>query len=271
MDISASILLGVLQGLTEFLPVSSSGHLVLMQNLFGIREPEMLFDTALHAGTLVSVIVYFRLDLKAMFWETCRLSADFSRHRCTRADILKNPHASLFLWTVVGTLPTAVIGLLFRVPLENLFSSGTTTGFMLLLTGGILFVSRWTREGTGRPDRIGFWSALAVGTAQGVAIIPGISRSGATIVCGLFCGVDRELAARFSFLLSIPAILGAVVLQFSVEGVRGVGIYPLLAGFIASLGTGLFALWLLMGLVRKGRIFYFAPYCWAVGLVAVFA
>jgi len=271
MDISLSILLGVLQGLTEFLPVSSSGHLVLAQNLFGIREPELLFDTALHAGTLVSVIVYFRLDLKAMFGETCRFAADFTRRRSARPDILKNPHASLLLWTVVGTLPTALIGLLFRAPLEELFSSRTTTGFMLLLTGGILFISRWAHEGTGRPDRIGFWSALAVGTAQGVAIIPGISRSGATIVCGLFCGVERELAARFSFLLSIPAILGAIALQFSVEEVRSVGMDALLAGFTASLATGLIALWLLMGLVRKGRISYFAPYCWAVGLIAVLA
>jgi undecaprenyl-diphosphatase len=269
MDIGVSILLGVLQGLTEFLPVSSSGHLVLAQNLFGIRKPELLFDTALHAGTLVSVIIYFRLDLKAMFWESCRFAADFCKHRCTWAEILKNPHASLSLWTVVGTIPTAVIGFLFRVPLEALFSSGTTTGFMLLFTGGILFISRWAHEGTGQPDRIGLWPALAVGTAQGVAIIPGISRSGATIVCGLFCGVDRELAARFSFLLSIPAILGAMVLQFSMEEFQGVGIGAIVAGFMASVGTGLIALRLLMGLVRKGRISYFAPYCWAVGLAAV--
>lgn len=271
MDITASILLGVLQGLTEFLPVSSSGHLVLVQNLLGIREPELLFDTALHAGTLVSVIIYFRLDLKAMFRETLRFAADFAGRRSAWTVILNNPHASLLIWTVVGTLPTALIGLLFRAPLEDLFSSKTTAGFMLLLTGGILFISRWTRESTRRPDRIGLWSALAVGTAQGVAIIPGISRSGTTIVCGLFCGLDRELAARFSFLLSIPAILGATVLQFSVEEVQGVGIHALLAGFLSSLGTGLIALWLLMGLVRKGQLSYFAPYCWAVGLVALLA
>jgi undecaprenyl-diphosphatase len=137
---------------------------------------------------------------------------------------------------------------------------------MLVFTGLILAITRIMPKGyTGRSS-IGPLTALAVGTAQGLALIPGISRSGTTIVCGMLFKVERELAARFSFLLSIPAIIGALLLQLDAEGVNEVGILPLFIGFVTSILVGLLALRILMGMVRKGNLYYFAPYCWAVGL-----
>ena len=207
MKISETIILGIVQGLTEFLPVSSSGHLVAIQNLLGFREPQLLLDCSLHLGTLLAVCLYFRSDLKHMATEIGRLN-------------LKEPHSSLAWGILAGSVPTALIGLVFRTPLERLFGSVTLAGAMLIFTGVILAVTKVIPKGHATRSLIGLFSALAVGTAQGLAILPGISRSGATIVCALLCGVDRELAGRFSFLLSIPAIIGSLALQFNIEDLQ---------------------------------------------------
>jgi undecaprenyl-diphosphatase len=266
MDTVTGFLLGIIQGLTEFLPISRFGHLVLFQNLFGLTEPVLLFDTSRHLGTLVAVCVYFRSDLKQMILETFKFIIGLIQGRRSWKGISEVPHVSLALWVLVGTIPTALIGLIFRSSLEKLFSSITWVGIMLVFTGLILAITRIMPKGyTGRSS-IGPLTALAVGTAQGLALIPGISRSGTTIVCGMLFKVERELAARFSFLLSIPAIIGALLLQLDAEGVNEVGILPLFIGFVTSILVGLLALRILMGMVRKGNLYYFAPYCWAVGL-----
>ena len=256
MNSLETIFLGLIQGLTEFLPVSSSGHLVIFQNLLGFREPELLLDSALHLGTLLAVCIYFRLDLGKMATEAWRF--DF-----------KKPHGSLILWVLAGSVPTGLIGVIFRSPLESLFGSIGLTGVMLIGTGVIVAVTRLIPGSYGTRTDVGLLAALAVGTAQGLAIIPGISRSGATIVCGLLCGLDRDLAARFSFLLSLPAILGALVLQLNAGAFERVGLVPLFFGFACSTVVGLLALRVLMGVVRKGHLYYFAPYCWAVGLIVL--
>lgn len=266
MDTVTGLLLGIIQGLTEFLPISSSGHLVLFQNLFGLKEPVLLFDTSLHLGTLLAVCAYFRSDLKQMVVETLKFIIDLIQGRRSLKGIREMPHVSLTLWVLVGTIPTAVIGLLFRFSLENLFWSLPRVGIMLLFTGLILAVTRMMPESYTNRSSIGLLTALAVGTAQGLALIPGISRSGATIVCGMLFGVKRDLAARFSFLLSIPAIIGALGFQLDTERVNEVGMLPLLFGFISSILIGLLALKIVMGMVRKGNLYYFTPYCWAVGL-----
>jgi len=258
MDIFQTITLGIIQGLTEFLPVSSSGHLVLLQNLFGLKEPELLLDSSLHLGTLFAVCLYFRDDIKQMVREVLKFD-------------LSKPHGSLALWVLVGSLPTGIIGLLFKTPLERLFGSLPIVGLMLVATGVIVGSSRLIPKNYHSRERVGLLIALAVGTAQGLAIIPGISRSGATIVCGLFCGLDRELAGRFSFLLSIPAIIGALAVQLNVEALENVGIAPLLFGFASSAVVGILALRLLMGMVKKGHLSYFAPYCLALGLLIFLA
>ena len=181
--------------------------------------------------------------------------------------IKETPHAGLALAVIAGTLPTAVIGILFRSSIEGLFGSVSFAGVMLLCTGGILLFSKWISRGNPKTGAPGLGTALLVGTAQGIAILPGISRSGTTIVCGMACGLSRELAARFSFVLSIPAILGALILQWSTVGLDRIGLLPLFVGFAASALTGILALKLLMAMVRRGHLFYFAPYCFLVGLL----
>lgn len=265
MDVLTSVILGIVQGLTEFLPISSSGHLVLFQHGFGFHEPELLLDTSLHVGTLLAVILYFRRDIAAMGRELRAVAAPGESGE-SPGPRLERLRSSMVTWVVVGNVPTAVIGIVFRGPLEGLFGSISVVGIMLLVTGGLLAVTRVVPE---RNRRLGLWAALAVGTAQGLAIIPGVSRSGATIACGLLMGLDREVAARFSFLLSVPAIAGALGLQLVLGNATGPGAIVLLSGGMAAAAVGLVALKLLMRLVRHGRFAWFAPYCWAVGLVVL--
>lgn len=258
MNIFETVFLGIVQGLTEFLPVSSSGHLVIFQNMLGFKEPELLLDCSLHFGTLVAVFLYFRSDLIKIITETWHF--DF-----------KGPHANLGLWVVAGSVPTGLIGLTFKSSFEGLFGSTTTVGLMLIVTGIIIAFIRLIPEGFGTRNRVGLLAALAIGTAQGLAIIPGISRSGTTIVCGLLFGLNRELAARFSFLLSIPAIIGALAIQWNFEALEKVGPVSLLFGFSVSAIVGFLALKLLMDMVKRGHLYYFAPYCWAVGVIVIYS
>ncbi|MFC1863268.1 undecaprenyl-diphosphate phosphatase [Thermodesulfobacteriota bacterium] len=270
MNIIDSIILGVVQGLTEFLPISSSGHLVLFQNLLGYKEPEILFDVALHCGTLLAVFIYFRSDLKRMITESVSFVIDLAKKQRSIKSFNEDPYVSLTSWVIIGTIPTALIGFIFKSPLESLFGSVTVVGVMLLVTGVILAVTKFVPPGYSSRKRVGLKTSIIVGIAQGLAIIPGVSRSGTTIATGILCGMERDLAARFSFLLSIPAILGAVVLQIDSGDFGRMGLEPLILGFISSALVGLLALKILMTLVRKGNFFYFAPYCWVAGLIIIF-
>ena len=270
MDTLSSIFLGVVQGLTEFLPISSSGHLVVTQNLLGFSEPEILFDTALHLGTLLAVLVFFRNDLKEMVMESWNLLINCLKKNEPLSSIKEKPHAMLTAWVIIGTLPTVLIGFLFKDPLEALFGKVHWVGGMLIITGLIIGIARILSPGHTKRDNVGLLTALAVGVAQGLAIIPGISRSGSTIICGMLCGMKRELAARFSFLLSIPAITGAMVLQLATHETGTIDFLPVLSGFSAAAITGFLALKLLMKMVRKGNLAWFAPYCWAIGLYVIF-
>jgi undecaprenyl-diphosphatase len=260
-------ILGIVQGLTEFLPVSSSGHLVFFQNLLGFKEPELLLDTSLHLGTLLAVCIYFRSDLRKMVSGTWGYIS--GRMGVQGTGPQHESHAALTWWVIVGTFPTGLIGVFFRHPLEALFGSVSLVAVMLLVTGGILTLTRLAPHESRGGRKLGYMAALIIGTIQGLAIIPGISRSGTTITCGLLLGLEREAAGRYSFLLSIPAILGALVLQLHGADIVRVGVWPLLSGFALSALTGLLALKVLMGMVRKGHLAYFAPYCWALGLVVL--
>lgn len=256
VTIFETLLLGAVQGLTEFLPVSSSGHLVIFQNILGFEQPELLLNTVLHLGTLVAVGFYFRQELRQMateLWPPRR----------------EKFYPSMAAWIVIGSLPTALIGIFLKTPLEAFFGSVSAVGIMLLITGLLLTATRFLPKGYGRRKQLGVLIVLAIGTVQGLAIIPGISRSGATIVCGLLLGLERELAAKFAFLLAIPAILGALALQSNTAALARVGLPSLLVGFAVSAAVGLAALGILMRMVRKGELAYFAPYCWAVGLFSI--
>lgn len=266
MDMWQALVLGIVQGLTEFLPISSSGHLVLFQNLFGLKEPEILFDVMLHVGTLAAVVFFYRKDLIRMFEALLRVFRDRRR----TAPVFEDPDVRLAGLIVLGSIPTAMIGLGMNRMVESLFSSVFLVGCALLVTGGLLWATRWRHANFRDVGHMNAYHALVIGGVQGVAIIPGISRSGATISAALFMGIDKEVAARYSFLLSVPAIIGAALLTFLDAETTG-GLHPgtLAAGFFAALVSGYLALKLLVFIVQKGRIHLFSPYCWLIGLVAL--
>lgn len=253
-----AFLLGVIQGLTEFLPVSSSGHLVLGQRLLGLGQPELLFDVAVHVGTLLAVVVFFRRDLYLML-------------KGLRPGDGEAKAGRRLLWLVIaGSVPTALMGFLLKDSFERMFGSVFAVGVALILTGVFLALTRLAPAGTRGIGRMGTGRALLVGLAQGLAITPGISRSGATISAGLFLGLERDLAARFSFVLSIPAILGALLLQVSeIEPGASLALSPLLIGALSAALVGYLALKLLIRLLEKGRLHWFAPYCWGLGVLAL--
>ena len=253
--------LGVLQGLTEFLPVSSSGHLVILQAwLPGFQEPGVLFHATVHLATLGAVLVYFRRDVAALARAALRPS---------RAD----PAAVRLLWLVVaGTIPTALIGFLLSDALEALFASVPTAASMLLLTGALLFATDRAPDRAGGIDRLRVTQAVVIGIVQGAAIVPGISRSGATVAAGVFSGLERGLALRYSFLLSIPAILGAFVLQLATHGLDGaMGVNKLGYGlaFLAAFTVGYFSIDVLLKVLLSRRLTWFACYCWGLGLAVL--
>jgi undecaprenyl-diphosphatase len=235
MDWTQALLLGVIQGLTEFLPVSSSGHLVLGQRMLGLTEPHLLFDVAVHVGTLLAVVAVFSDDLRLMV-----ASVLPGRDRDGRG-------RRLVILVAVGMVPAAIAGLLFRDAFEALYASTLTVGVALLVTGSLLMLTSMIPHGTRNLEGRGLLTAFLVGVAQAIAIVPGVSRSGATISVGLALGLGRGSAARLSFLLSIPAILGALVLQLADVGELAVHeAAPLLIGGASAAITGYVALRLLL-------------------------
>lgn len=273
MTLIESVLLGIAQGLTEFLPVSSSGHLVLLQHLFGMSEPELLFDLCVHAGTLAAVMLVLRKEVVEFVRggiKTARFPAYAILGRAPGPFPFKDPAVRLFLLVVAGTVPTGVIGVVIQKTGKGLFASAPFAASMLLVTGAFLLATRFFPKGNKTVAGMGARDALALGLAQGMAVLPGISRSGATISTGLFLGVDRDTAARFSFVLSIPAILGAVVLEAASGGASGgAGPAALAAGALSAAITGYFALRVLLRIVSAGGLFWFSPYCFAIGGVAL--
>lgn len=270
MELYQGLVLGVLQGLTEFLPVSSSGHLVLGQNFFGITEPALSFDVSVHIGTLFAVVVVFSEQIKAIFVSLGRLIRSAGSMDKIKQAVQEDGDVRLAALIIVGSIPTAIIGLILRNYVDLLFSSLVIVGSMLLVTGTFLWFTRLTPSGGKKVKEIRFRTAFFIGTCQGIAVIPGISRSGATIAAGLFSGVERETAARYSFLLSMPAIVGAEILMLKDSFSTGIGInfITLLSTLVAFI-VGTLALVVLMRIVKKGRLHLFAPYCWTLGAITI--
>jgi undecaprenyl-diphosphatase len=268
MNIIQALILGAVQGITEFLPVSSSGHLVLLQKIFGITEPALLFDTVVHGGTLLAVVVVLRRDI---------------------LNILTRLFQPLTLYLIIATIPAVVTALFFKDAIEGAFASGAFLGFAFLITSCLLCLSemlfRWSGKPGGLPgliegadlprnqDQMTWQDALVVGVLQAVAIMPGVSRSGSTLSGALSRRLDRDFAARFSFLLSIPAILGALVLQLkdlpvSIEA-AGVGIAPLVAGALAAAIVGFFSIRIMLKIVREKSLLGFAVYTAILGALVL--
>lgn len=247
MSIFQAIFLGAIQGLTEFLPVSSSGHLVLMQKILAFNESSLAFDTCLHLGTLIAVFAFFWKDI---------------------VSILKKPFQRLTWLLIAGTIPTAIIGLAFKDYFEQLFQSGKTLGFEFLLTGLILLFAEEMNRGTKGVKETSYIDAVFVGVLQGAAILPAVSRSGLTISGALFRNMNSDFAARFSFLLSIPAILGATLLQakdIAQSGAGGISPMTLLLGSLTAAVVGYFSIKYMIALLKKRKMKYFSYYVFIIG------
>ncbi len=272
VDIWKAVVLGIVQGLTEFLPVSSSGHLVLGQHLLGFRPPGLVLEVALHLGTLVAVVLVFARDLGRLLVGGGRAALALLRGRRVRQVMAEEPLARLLGMLVLASAVTAGVALVGERWFRQAFEHPMVAAVMLLVTGVVLRAAGRAGEGKRSLSGIGGADAAVVGLAQAVAIIPGISRSGSTIAAGLFRGMEREAAARFSFLLSVPAILGAGLLELRALAELG-ETWPappvLLPAVAAAAVSGVLAISLLLGVVRRGRIGLFAYYCWLVGGAAV--
>ena len=270
MESLQSVMLGIIQGLTEFLPVSSSGHLVLLQNLFGIREPELLFDISLHIGTLIAIFIVFYREIRSILQTLLRVPALIKSSGSLKSLFADNEEIRIAALIIIGSIPTAILGILFHKITDQIFGSVWIVGVMLLVTGTLLwFTRRITIEG--RPlIKVRIRDALMIGLIQGMAIMPGISRSGATISMALFLGMNREVAGRYSFLLSIPAILGAMMLSLNSTIVQtDIPVRIILLGTVTAAIVGYIGLKILLRLVKQGHLYYFAPYCWLLGAVTL--
>lgn len=248
-----AVIFGVIQGLTEWLPMSSSGHLAIAKEFFGWRPP-VIFFVLLHVGTLVVIVAFFRRDIVEVLKALVRRN-------------LRSEEGKLGVCVIVGSVPTAVIGYIFQDLFESFFDNLLVVGAALLATGFLLFFSE-QREGD---KALGFLDSLLVGIAQGTAIIPGISRSGATISIGLLRRVDKETAFRFSFLLSIPAVLGATIAKSGdLNLLIGHGdVIAVVVGVVTSMVVGYLSLKVLRKVVMKKRFHWFALYCWAAGALVI--
>ncbi len=259
MTIAQAILLGALQGATEFLPISSSGHLVIFPALLGWREPSVAFDVLLHVGTLTAVLLYFRGDLISLGAGTLKEI----RARKIGAD------ARLLLLLLVATIPAGVAGLLLKDLFEGLFSRPVAAGGFLLVTAAVMLLA--DRFGTGAfgVDQLRAPGAALIGLAQAVAIAPGISRSGSTISAGMLLGMERRAAARFSFLLLIPITVGSALLKLKDLSVGEVAPGPVLAGFAAATVVGYGCIAFLLEYLGSHRLRAFAAYCAAAGAFTI--
>ncbi len=248
MSVIQAIILGIIQGLSEFLPVSSSGHLVLFQKLFGLNEGTLTFSIVLHVGTLIPVLIVFRKEIFAL---------------------LKNPFQKTTYLLVLATIPAVLAALFLDDYIEKLFNGGSFLALGFFITGLLLLYADTANVGRKTEKEMSYTDGLIIGVIQACAITPAVSRSGSTITAGLFRGLSRETAARFSFLLSIPAIAGATVLELKkiVTGevsVEGFELLPTVFGFLAAVISGYFAISFMLKLIKACKLKYFSYYVFAL-------
>lgn len=252
MNVLQAVILGIVQGITEFLPVSSSGHLVLFQKIFRIQEPTMIFDVVLHIGTLIPVFI--------VFWD--KIFA-----------LVRKPLQKYSYLVIVATIPAVMVALLFNNKIENLFESGKFLSLSFIATGIILLYADSSSNENKNDEKITYTDSLLIGFMQAVAIIPGISRSGSTISSSLACGLQKNTAAKFSFILSIPAILGAAVLQikniFGGTTTEFVHIWPMIFGFIAAMLSGYLSIKFMLKLISESKLKLFSYYVFVLAFFII--
>ncbi|MEA1973210.1 MAG: undecaprenyl-diphosphatase UppP, partial [Candidatus Cloacimonadota bacterium] len=261
MNLIKSIFLGIIQGLTEFLPVSSSGHLVIAKHLFGFEINNISFEIFLHLGSLLAVLIYFRKDILELIFSLLHI------FKPSNKDI---SNLKFIMYLMIATIVTGILGFSFQDTIEQLFTNPLFAAFMLIITGIIIFISDLIQNAKINIEEMHIWRAIIIGLGQALAIIPGISRSGSTIATSLFLGIKRKQVARFSFLLSVPAILGATVLKFDEFTVLSSKIWiNYIAGGIAAFISGWLVIAFLLRIIQKQKLKYFSYYCWTVAIIFI--
>ncbi|HHV27288.1 undecaprenyl-diphosphatase UppP [Anaerosalibacter bizertensis] len=270
MTFLQAIVLGIFQGITEFLPISSSGHLVVLQNFFGIKEGNLFFTEMLHFGTLISIFIVYFNDIIKIIAEFFKMLGQGIKNKKIR---VTNIYQKMAILIILGSIPTAIIGLVFKDTFEKLYNSILAISIAFLITGFILwFVDKKSRGNKDIKD-MNFIDSILIGIFQGAAIAPGISRSGSTIAGGLFRGLNRKLATEFSFLLALPATFGAGLL--GIKEVIDTGSQtqfsaPLVVGVIVSTIVGVISIRILIKLLENEKLYYFSYYLWALGIILLF-
>lgn len=265
MTILQVLVLSVIQGLTEFLPVSSSAHLVLVPTLLGWPLAPVTLDVALHFGTLLALFVYFFRDIillvKALFYSLNRRRS-FSEEERT--------YMRMVWWIILGTIPVVVVALLFKKNIEAAFASAIPSAIFLLVTGVYLALADIFATPRKAIGELNSGSALVIGISQAIALLPGISRSGTTLSTGMFFGLKREDAARFAFLLALPALFGAFLLEIFTVPLGDLSGWLMLFGIVISFGVGILCIRFFLQFLKRNRLLWFSAYCWAFGLFALF-
>lgn len=267
MDILQAIIIGIVQGLTEFLPVSSSAHLVFAHNLLNV-ESSLAFDILLHLGTLIAVLWFFRWEIIKMIKSWWLSIGDILQGRF-KEGFYADPYKRLAWYVILATIPVGIVGVLFDDAVESFFAGALyVPAFFLFVTGTILYLSQRMNSGKINKENFSKSEALVMGLGQACAILPGLSRSGTTIAAGLVMGLDKEFAARFSFILSIPAIFGAFVFKLGdIGSAIDVNFLPIFIGFIASIIAGYLAIKWMLDLIKNKSLDIFAYYCWLMGII----
>ena len=266
-----AVILGLVQGLAEFLPISSSGHLALLQQWFGIDENKvLLFAVLLHVGTLISVFIVYWKDIWELIVELCLTIKDLLTGKGLRLE--ERPVRKLGVMIIVATIPTAIIGILFNDLFDKLYTSVLPIGIGLIITGFLLVLAERTGNSNRGIDKMNFRNALFIGTVQGIAICPGISRSGSTLFGSLICNLDRKFAVKFVFLISIPSILGSAIME-TPEAIKAgfdmAQLGPVLVGMAVAAVSGLIAIKTMIKIVSDKKLSYFSYYVWALGAAVV--
>ncbi len=269
MNIVNYLILALLQGVTEFIPVSSSGHLVLFQQIFGFEKPMLFFDIMLHLATSLAVIVFLRKELILISKDS--FSAIGGRFKGKSWPELWQQfyYFKLGVLVMLAIIPAIIIGVTLNGFIEKLFVSVRAVGVTFIITGSILFFTKYISPKR-KIETLNARDALFIGIAQAVAIIPGLSRSGLTIATGIFRGLDKKLAARFSFILSVPTILAAAVYKLSSEtNALQISTGNLILSFIAAFLSGYIALVILSKMIARAKFHYFSYYCWTIGIISM--
>lgn len=286
MSLINSIILGIIQGLAEFLPVSSSGHLAILQEVLNVESAGMVFDVMLHIGTLVAIFICYWKDIKKLFVEGILIIRDFivnlirlikntgkkESEKTEYVNMVATPYRKFVMLVIVSSIPTAIIGVLLKDIVESVSSSMLVVGICLMVTAVLLVIADNCNIGNKRPRNITYKEAGIIGIVQGFATLPGISRSGSTITACLLCGFDKSFAVKYSFIMSIPAVLGAVLLEikdFATMSVTQPELINYFVGTVFAAIVGFICIKTMLVVVRGKKFKYFSIYCFIVGLFAI--